>query len=142
MREFREQKGWSKSEIARQLGISSQLYGHYEDQKRTPKGDFFLKWREVFGEDLLEKIVSNEDESAYPAASHQTLAETALINARSIDRLSDIVAEQLSLMKQIIGQTLLGHPGTTVGRKGRFESFEGKNKNPGIHQGTDQKTDK
>jgi transcriptional regulator with XRE-family HTH domain len=59
IRKFRESKKWSRSEIARQLEISSQLYGQYEDDKRSPGGDFFIRWKQKFGQDLTEAIVSH-----------------------------------------------------------------------------------
>lgn len=55
------QRGGNKSEIARQLGVSSQLLGQYERGRHKPKPEFYIKWKEVFGEDLLSKTnVSKE----------------------------------------------------------------------------------
>lgn len=59
IKSFRESKGWNKSEIARELGISSQLYGQYEAGKK-PGADFFIAWKRTFGQDLTETIVSQE----------------------------------------------------------------------------------
>ncbi len=42
--------------MSRRLGISSQLLGQYEKGEKNPKGQFFLKWKQVFGEDLLKLI--------------------------------------------------------------------------------------
>lgn len=42
--------------MARELGVSSQLYGMYEMGKREPGASFFVAWKRVFGEDLTENI--------------------------------------------------------------------------------------
>jgi len=44
--------GLSKSEMSIKLGISSQLYGLYERGDRNPKTEFYLKWKQMFNEDL------------------------------------------------------------------------------------------
>ena len=63
----RTEKGWNKSQMARALDISSQLYGQYEKSLdnggKKPGADFFIKWKKVFGEDLtsiFETIFSRE----------------------------------------------------------------------------------
>ncbi|MES2620199.1 MAG: S24 family peptidase [Bacteroidota bacterium] len=56
---LREQKELNKSQAAERLEISSQLLGQYESGKRIPKTQFFLKWKEVFGDDLLELLEAN-----------------------------------------------------------------------------------
>lgn len=56
----------SKSEMARKIGISSQLYGRYEQGKQNPGASFFIAWKKVFGEDLtgqIEPLVSRETEA-------------------------------------------------------------------------------
>lgn len=58
-------KGKNQSDVARKLGISSQLLGHYVRGRRKPGGKFFLQWRKTFGEDLLAMIetkVSREND--------------------------------------------------------------------------------
>lgn len=52
-------KGKSKSAVAKKLGISSQLLGQYMAGRQQPKPGFYLKWKEVFGDDLLKKIETN-----------------------------------------------------------------------------------
>ena len=49
--------------MARQLGVSSQLYGMYERGEREPGASFFVSWKRVFGEDLtgeFETIVPRD----------------------------------------------------------------------------------
>lgn len=49
--------------MARQLGVSSQLYGMYERGEREPGASFFVAWRRLFGDDLtgeFETIVPHE----------------------------------------------------------------------------------
>jgi phage repressor protein C with HTH and peptisase S24 domain len=52
-------RGGNQSEIARKLGISSQLLGQYIAGRHKPKADFYIKWKTVFGEDLLDLIERN-----------------------------------------------------------------------------------
>jgi transcriptional regulator with XRE-family HTH domain len=56
----RESLKLSKLEMAAKLGISDQLLGLYERGERNPKTKFYLKWKEVFNDDLLQTNVSNE----------------------------------------------------------------------------------
>src|SRR4051794_20059933 len=60
LREKRRLLGITKSELGRKLNISSQLLGHYESGKSKPKPDFYLKWKSVFGEDLLSEVYSKD----------------------------------------------------------------------------------
>ncbi len=53
-----EALGGNKSKVARQLKISPQLLGHYMSGRNKPKVEFYDKWREVYGEDLLKTNVS------------------------------------------------------------------------------------
>lgn len=52
----REERKWNKSQMARQLDVSSQLYGQYEKGEKKPGSDFFVTWKQVFGEDLTSRI--------------------------------------------------------------------------------------
>lgn len=60
IRKARESKGLTKTEMAKMLGISSQLLGQYEQGRQSPKVGFYIKWKQVFGEDLVETNVSRE----------------------------------------------------------------------------------
>jgi transcriptional regulator with XRE-family HTH domain len=75
--------GGNTSEIARLLGVSSQLLGQYARGRHKPKPDFYLKWKEVFGEDLLsETIVSKNGPDILgpkPMASLESGSESDLI---------------------------------------------------------------
>lgn len=51
--ELVKKKGKSKSEVAEKLGISSQLLGQYTNGRQKPKADFYIKWKNTFGEDIL-----------------------------------------------------------------------------------------
>lgn len=50
--------------MADKLGISPQLLGQYESEKRHPKTQFYLKFKEVFGINLMETNVSERFDSA------------------------------------------------------------------------------
>ena len=52
--ETRASKGFNKSEMARQLGVASQLYVQYEKGEVKPKTEFRKKFEELFGISLIE----------------------------------------------------------------------------------------
>lgn len=56
IKEYRESNGWSQTEIASKIGVSSQLYGRYEAGKHGPKSDFYEGWKKAFGFDLIERL--------------------------------------------------------------------------------------
>lgn len=51
IKELRQKHG-NKSQVAKEIGISSQLLGQYEAGRHEPKVDFFEKWIEVYNEDI------------------------------------------------------------------------------------------
>lgn len=52
-------RGKSKSEVARRLGISSQLLGQYMNGRQKPGADFYIRWKNTFKEDLLSLVETN-----------------------------------------------------------------------------------
>lgn len=52
-------RGKNSAEVARKLGISSQLLGQYLNERHKPKQDFYNKWKEVYGDDLLSLVETN-----------------------------------------------------------------------------------
>lgn len=84
--EKRKSLGLSQRDFADKLGTSGTLIGYYENGRNTPKANFFVKWKEVFGEDLLANNVVGDKEltnlnggtrpNAYdlgtPVGTHQT----------------------------------------------------------------------
>jgi transcriptional regulator with XRE-family HTH domain len=52
-------KGNNKSEIARKLGVSPTLIGQYINGRQKPKTEFFVKWEEVYGEDIKQMFLTN-----------------------------------------------------------------------------------
>jgi transcriptional regulator with XRE-family HTH domain len=78
------QRHGKKSEVARQLGISSQLLGQYISGKHKPKADFYLKWKEVFKEDLLKQLERNVSHETKPN-SMDNIINDAL--ARALDNI-------------------------------------------------------
>lgn len=88
-------KGGNKSEIGRLLGVSSQLLGQYERGRQKPKPDFYLKWKEVYGEDLLtETIVSNEN--------------NVLLKPLDLGNIKTTVADYINLQGEFIKHLLQG----------------------------------
>lgn len=78
-------RGGNKSEMARLLGISSQLLGQYANGRHKPKPDFYVKWKEVFGEDFLnETNVSSGNTTkegyAQPGTQKVTIDVDILLN--------------------------------------------------------------
>lgn len=125
----REKLKLNKSQMAERLGISSQLLGQYEQGKRTPKTSFFLKWKEVFKEDLLKDVeanVSRETQKDYDqgdptpmnaihslAESTNKLSDSNLINARNIERLIALLEMRLVTAANINPELApRGTPGT------------------------------
>lgn len=115
LKELIPKKGKSKSEVARLLGISSQLLGQYQRGGRKPGGDFFLKWRQVFGEDLLKLIEtgvsSNGSAATDPLPGTVTLQDhIALWKARheeakaDKDRLMGIIENNLTLLIKAVSK--------------------------------------
>ncbi|MGN6437232.1 MAG: helix-turn-helix domain-containing protein [Agriterribacter sp.] len=91
--------GYNKTELARRLGISSQLIGHYESGRSKPKAEFYLKWKNEFGEDLLahlgdsnvSEISINENIRAVRIAQRQELDTFyAYSNNMSVQRMKEI----------------------------------------------------
>lgn len=60
LKKERESRNLRRAPFARLIGVSSQLYGQYEDGKKTPGVDFYKKWKAKIGSDLFETVVSNE----------------------------------------------------------------------------------
>lgn len=46
-------KHGNKAQVAKKLGISPQKLGQYEKGRQKPKLEFYKKWKEAFGEDLV-----------------------------------------------------------------------------------------
>lgn len=53
IKELRQKHG-NKAQVARKIGISSQLLGRYESGVHEPKIDFFEAWEKHYGEDIRE----------------------------------------------------------------------------------------
>lgn len=52
-------RGKNQSQVAKQMGISSQLLGQYMAGRQKPKAEFYQKWKDEFGDDLLNIIKTN-----------------------------------------------------------------------------------
>lgn len=90
-------KGLNKSKIAAKLGISSQLYGQYELGSKKPKADFFIKWRKIFGEDLLAQTETN--------VSHETKDSSSTTPDYSKEYI-ELLKEDRKLLSEIIQANL------------------------------------
>lgn len=76
------QKGKNKSEVARRLGISSQLLGQYMNGRHEPKLSFYEAWAREFGEDLkpaAERNVSHETTEQPKAGEVISFSKTELL---------------------------------------------------------------
>jgi transcriptional regulator with XRE-family HTH domain len=101
----RSKKGWNKSQMARTIGVSSQLYGQYERGEKVPGGDFFLKWQNVFGVPLGSKSETNvsrelpgkkiEDQDMF----NETILQAILRLADNNDKILDANKEAMNNTK-------------------------------------------
>ena len=81
IKELRQNHG-NKTQVAKKLGISSQLLGQYEQGRQEPKIEFFEKWKNVFGEDLRaiqkQTNVSKKTDNHTPVDKQSDNAEKPL----------------------------------------------------------------
>jgi transcriptional regulator with XRE-family HTH domain len=84
LKKVRESKGWNKSQMARALRVSSQLYGQYESGKKKPGAELFINWKQHFKTDLLETKVSHET----PEETFETTNESRRSLEKTIEYLS------------------------------------------------------
>lgn len=96
-------KDKSKSAVARKLGISSQLLGQYMSGRQMPKAEFFMKWKLVFGEDLLpafETYVSRPGVRE-PEATYIPKKETPLPEKSTEELISILKEDRLHYKSQV-----------------------------------------
>lgn len=91
---YRQKLNLNKSEMARKLNVSSQLYGQYESGLKSPKVDFYLKWKEAFGEDLM-KLVETNGSPQSDSKPHSEAEEYK-------DKYYQILEERASLEKKVL----------------------------------------
>lgn len=108
VKQYVDKRGKSQSEVARRLGISSQLLGQYISGRHKPKADFYTSWKKVFGDDLLKEIEGNVSSDplsieAKPEPGHLQVALKELseatnrhskideVNAKNMERLLNIL---------------------------------------------------
>lgn len=110
LRSFREKEGYSKSEIARQLGISSQLYGQYEKGDKTPGIGFVGKWKKAFNFDITETKVSHETVSTgnKAEASGEDLSTLIKSNASLVETLAKCQEDQRELIAMLKANSVPG----------------------------------
>lgn len=120
--------GWNKSQMARELKISSQLYGQYERKNgKNPGADFFIAWKKRFKTDLtheIEIIVSrevqaNEDQPEYNRSENKekgvmqallTLVESNRDLASSNKSLANSHEELVLMLKDATGSDIPKRP--------------------------------
>ncbi|AWW32142.1 hypothetical protein DN752_19465 [Echinicola strongylocentroti] len=61
----RENKGWSQSELAKYLGVSTQSVSKWELGKSEPKGENFKQLKDLFGIKKSSGILSDPNISIY-----------------------------------------------------------------------------
>lgn len=109
IKDFREKQGFSRAELGRKLGsISGQLIGQYEKDidPKMPGGEFFIKWKNAFGFDLLctetEVSVVKEPTSQYAQATKEDLSYTLKKLADATDRHSIIDERNSRTMERLV----------------------------------------
>lgn len=103
-------KGKTKKEVADKLKISPQLLGQYMKDRQKPKTGFYVKWKEVFGEDLLnieETNVSRETETKQEILAVGALQVTLKDHYELMKEKDSLYKEYTSVMKRIIEAKLL-----------------------------------
>lgn len=79
LEELRENKGWSKTEVARRLGIKTvSTYANWEYGIRTPDKDMLAKIAELYGKTTDYLITGKESESISVAGQEITLTPEEL----------------------------------------------------------------
>lgn len=86
---YRESRRLTKTEMGKMLNVSSQLLGQYESGRQKPKVDFHTKWKEVFGESLIETNVSQGTEKELSVSSIMKIAQSNMILAEANKTLAD-----------------------------------------------------
>jgi transcriptional regulator with XRE-family HTH domain len=59
LKELIKDKG-KQTEIAKKLGISAQRLGQYLIGRQKPKLDFYVKWKQVYGEDIQQMLIEGK----------------------------------------------------------------------------------
>lgn len=96
LRSLREAKGLRKSELARILDISSQLYGQYEPDSgegKEPGFYFSMKWKEVFDENLIDKLI--ELNSDLPDHGRLSDPESLRAEIKGLARIAEQIAHKI-----------------------------------------------
>jgi transcriptional regulator with XRE-family HTH domain len=105
LKELIKDKG-KQTEIAKKLGISAQRLGQYLAGRQKPKLDFYIKWKEVFGEDIQQMLTGEQTN-----VSRGTLEEvkgkvyTELIEGKNINYIlqhKNILTEYKMVPNEII----------------------------------------
>lgn len=60
--EQRKLKGWTQEKIAKKLGVTTQSYSYFENNKRNPSVDILVKLGSIFGVSI-SKLVGEVDDS-------------------------------------------------------------------------------
>ncbi len=103
--EVRIHKGYNKSQMARELGIVSQLYGQYESGEVQPKIKFYEKFEEKFDINLLsnEKLTFGTCEQCVEKERTIAAFQTAVDSMKSnidtlkmmVERNSDLISAEM-----------------------------------------------
>lgn len=113
-------KGKNKSVVAKRLGISPQLLGQYIQGRQKPKVEFFNKWKETFGEDLLNKATNVSHETSTPPVGSSGIVPDSdvrdhlatLKNHNSF--LQSLVQDKLLMMESNLTAVLAGVAKQTI----------------------------
>lgn len=86
LRHLRAEKGWNRSEVARQADLPISTYQAYEKLNRKPKGEAAIKIARVFGVTLDYLL---DDERGYPPGPLDRVSYTrpkkAVLDAQALD---------------------------------------------------------
>ena len=99
--------------MAREIGVSSQLYGYYESGAKVPGGEFFMLWKKKFGHDLtenIETIVSHESTANQSNPNVQLIENNRILSTayQTLAEANRMLAEANLLLAKTINSNRSG----------------------------------
>lgn len=80
--------------MSRKLGVSSQLYNNYEKGVHNPKVEFYIKWKNLFNQDLMSINIDRKDYSPAEEENNIVAEHSYSRNEEALLTLSRIIEKQ------------------------------------------------
>jgi transcriptional regulator with XRE-family HTH domain len=100
-----QKDGRAISVIASELGVKPQLLSSYKTGSRYPKENFFIKWKELYGQDI--RVMVNDAMTNSPSEDNITLRLVDELKAsyhNSIEELKTLMHDTIQLQSNQINQ--------------------------------------